>query len=205
MTSRYRLALAAACVALLGLMTPSVLRADNLVQNGDFSVPCCIGGGADWTVTPAAQGSDYFFGIDGATSYTIAGFGAGVPGYYDTISQTLTTQSGYGYTISFLVENLESTSSADFQVLWDGTGVLDIPGTDATDLGNYTLYSINVDGAGSDTLGFEGYNPPSWYYLTDVSVSTDGPLGTTPEPSSLLLLGPGLLGMCWLMRRRLMA
>jgi len=33
--------------------------------------------------------------------------------------------------------------------------------------------------------------------LDDVSVDQ------TPEPSGLLLLGTGLLGMCWLMRRKL--
>ena len=82
-----------------------------------------------------------------------------------------------------------------------------MPGTSSVDSGALTLYSVNVAATGgSSTLSFGGYQVPSWYDLTNVSVSTDGPLNTTtPEPSSLFLLGTGLAGLGGLIRRKLMA
>jgi hypothetical protein len=187
--------LAALTVAFLGLLTPSALRADNLVVNGDFSSE-----GANWTLTNAATGSDFYFG----TRY--AEFAGTSAGYYDTISQTIGTQSGYEYTISFELQNNELTSDADFQVLWNGIEVFDESGLSADDYGSYTLYTVTVDGTGSDTLSFAGYQVPSEYYLTDVTVSTDGPVsGVTPEPSCFYLLGSGLVALGGLMRRKLRA
>jgi len=193
MNVRFRFALSALCVVFLGLLAPSVTRADDLVTNGDFSYTG--NPGYDWTLIYANEGSDFYFN----TGY--AAFGA-VSTDYDTITQKLDTLPDYEYTLSFELENEVSTSAADFQVLWNGAEVLDVPGTDPTDIGAFTPYSVNVVGVGDDTLGFAGLQNPSWYNLTDVSVS---PAGVTPEPSSLLLLGTGLAALGGLVRRKLKA
>jgi hypothetical protein len=99
MTARFRLTLSVLSVALLGLLAPLALRADNLVFNGNFA-----SGGTDWTFTPAAQGSDFNFGS--AYSTTTANFGGVSAGYYDTITQSLSTQSGYGYTLRACLRSL---------------------------------------------------------------------------------------------------
>ena len=53
------------------------------------------------------------------------------------------------------------------------------------------LRSLLEDGSGN----FESY-------LTDGSSATPGPIVTTPEPSSLLLLGSGITGLAGVFRRR---
>jgi|ERR1035438_4189977 hypothetical protein len=185
MIVRFRFAFSILCVVLLGLLAPSVLRADNIVTNGDFSAS-----GANWIFTPAASGSDFHFDVGDAA------FGGVSAGSYDTISQVLTTDPGVDYTLTFSLQNATGTSDADFQALWNGAGVLDVPGTSSF---GYTTFTVDVIGTGSDTLGFEGYQVPSWYNLTNVDVEA------TPEPSSLLLLGSGLAVLGGLVRRKLRA
>jgi hypothetical protein len=192
MNSRYRVALAVVCLALLGLMTPSALRADNLVANGGFETGDLTG----WTQT-SFSGSLFGIGTNGSgphSGYYAADFGA-MNNNYDTISQTLATSNGTGYIVSFWLANSsgDGGGGTDFQVLWNGTSLDDIAITAAF---GYTEYTFYVMGTGSDTLSFEGYNGPGWTSLDDVSVDV------TPEPSSIYLLGTALLVMCGLVMRR---
>ena len=181
----------AVCVVLLGLMTPSALRADNIVVNGGFET----GDFSGWTYPHNSS----YLKVNGNTPYSgsyAAAFGA-INNVYDTVSQELATSKGTSYTLSFWLANtydpyLES-DSADFQVLWNGTSLEDIITTTAF---GYTEFTFTVTGTGKDVLSFEGYNDPSWTYLDDVSVDV------TPEPSSIYLLGTALLVMCGLVMRR---
>jgi hypothetical protein len=65
----------------------------------------------------------------------------------------------------------------------------------------WTKYSFAVTGTGSDTILLSFRDDPAWMALDNVSVSQ----GTTPEPSSLLLLGSGLLTLGGAIRRKVRA
>jgi hypothetical protein len=70
--------------------------------------------------------------------------------------------------------------------------------------GGYTNYQfLRTGGPGATTrLDFQGYNPPAWEYLDDVSVtlSTDGP--SVPEPGTFTLAGIAMLALAAGIRAR---
>jgi hypothetical protein len=68
---------------------------------------------------------------------------------------------------------------------------------------NWSEYSFSVTGTGIDTISFNERDDPAYMALDNVSVSPVG--GTTPEPSSLLLLGSGLLAVGGVIRRKFQA
>lgn len=68
-------------------------------------------------------------------------------------------------------------------------------------LQNYGLVTVSGIASGSSTvLSFSGFNVPDSTGLDDVSV-----VATVPEPSSLMLLGSGALGLIGVIRRKLRA
>jgi hypothetical protein len=85
-----------------------------------------------------------------------------------------------------------------FTASWDGVTEYIAP----TTAFGYTHVQFTALGAGSDTLTFASYQVPAFYYLDDVSAL---PASPTPEPSSILLFGTGLLGFGGILRRRLLA
>jgi hypothetical protein len=68
---------------------------------------------------------------------------------------------------------------------------------------NWSEFSFTETGTGSDTIQFAFRDDPAYMALDNVSVSPVGP--TTPEPSSLLLLGSGLLTVGGVIRRKFQA
>jgi hypothetical protein len=172
----------------------------NLVQNGGFET----GNLTDWTLTPpfASGDVDVNFGTGYVHSgtYAVQFIDSGPP--YDTLSQTLTTQAGTDYDLTFWIQvQGVKTSQADFYVSWDGTKIGDYPATATLFL--YNEYQIVVTGTGSDTLSFSAYDNPGAYGLDDVSVT---PLGVSaPEGGSALLdllLAAGACGGAMLLAGR---
>lgn len=80
---------------------------------------------------------------------------------------------------------------------WDGTEIYNAPFIQFP----YTQFSFNESGTGSDTLKFVGYATVGGYALDDVSL-TPSP---TPEPASIIFFGTGILGIIFVMRKRLFA
>ncbi len=113
------------------------------------------------------------------------------------ISQTISDTAGQPYNFSFWFASV-GDSPSDFSAQWNGNTLFSC--TDCNTGVNYTQFSFMVTGTGSDTITFNGRDDPSWMALDNISVT---PAGTTPEPSSFLLLGSGVLAIGGAIRRKM--
>ncbi|MGD0660604.1 MAG: choice-of-anchor C family protein [Syntrophorhabdales bacterium] len=199
----------------LVLVAPSLAQATNLVANGDFAGGPTIvdsfttlfpGSTAipDWTVGPTGS-------IDYITGYWQAppGGGAGVsldmdgnsPGSITT-TNSFATSLGVTYDVTFyLAGNPDGPpTTKDLQVTVGGTVqdfTFDTTGDSRTNMG-WTQESFSFIGTGSPmslTFASLDTNTPYGPAVGDVSITA------VPEPSILLFLGAGLIGLTAFRRR----
>ncbi len=191
----------AALLVFTSLGATAAFAAPNLVNNGSFETGDFTG----WTMTDGSLElvvSGPFSAYSGAQDgswYSVWG-NIGGDG---TISQTISDTAGQHYTFSFWFASVGDDPS-DFSAMWDSNTVFSQ--TDPNTGAAWTQFSFDVVGTGSDTISFHGRDDPAWMALDNVSVSAGtgtGTGGTTPEPSSLLLLGSGVLAMGGAIRRKL--
>jgi hypothetical protein len=170
--------------------------AQNLLVNGSFETGDFTGWNQTGLEEVVSGAFAYYSGAEDGAYYSVWG-NIGSDG---SISQSFTDVAGQHYTFSFWFA-ANGDNPSDFSAYWDGTQLLSLsnPSTGAA----WTEYTFTgLVGTGSDTITFNGRDDPSWMALDNISV-TPQTGGTVPEPSSLLLLGSGVLGLGGVIRRKL--
>ncbi|HUI84136.1 MAG TPA: PEP-CTERM sorting domain-containing protein [Candidatus Binatia bacterium] len=189
--------LAVVAVALLCLAAPMV-SAQNLLTNGGFEGGSFSGWttGGNFEFSQVTSGAfDVYTGAEEGTFYATFG-----PVTTDgTISQSFNDTAGAQYVFSFYYA-ADGDDPSDFSAFWNGTPVLSL--TDPNTGAQWTLESFMETGTGHDTISFSFRDDPAYIALDNVSVSPVS-TGTTPEPSSFLLLGTGVLALGGVVRRKL--
>jgi len=179
-------------VAALALASGGALSAQNLVVNGGFEA-------GDWTGWTISQpyGMRVFDATSEDATIHSGSFTAGLGSTPATdLSQTLATVAGQTYELSYWLQVRTSTPPNDEFIATIGDQTL-FSGTNLPETNDYTEYSyVFVALSDSTTLTFTSYDPPSYFYLDDVSVTA------VPEPSTCAAFaGLAVLGLC-LVRRR---
>jgi hypothetical protein len=211
--SRFSMLFAAAALCLgatskaFGISSCDLLT-DNIVTNCGFETGDFTG----WTVVDS---SDYS-GVDGHNPHS--GYNAADLGAYETIatlSQTLPTVAGSYYEFLFYLENEVGVDANG--VPYPGTNFFSVTLTNDVgqtttlfsennipEVNSYSPYLYFFFGTGSDTITFNYENNPSYFDLDDIIVVDPPPptSSATPEPSSILLMGTGLLAMAGVLVRR---
>ena len=174
--------------------------AQNLLTNGSFEADG--GSFTGWTTggnfedTEVVSGAFYeYTGAEDGNFYAALG----PVGSDGTLSQTFNDQAGAQYTISFWFASVGDNPS-DFSVAWDGNTLLSF--TNPNTGSSWTQFTLQAPGTGTDTLTFSFRDDPGYIALDNVSVTAQSG-GTVPEPSSILLLGSGVLAMAGVIRRKI--
>lgn len=171
-------------------------QAQNLVVNGGFET----GDFSGWEQVNDTSFSGVVLGAFGGEEppegeYQ-AFFGPTDPGG-GGILQTIETEAGGEYNLSFFLANLGNPPNA-FGLFWDG-GFVSID-FDQDPFG-YTQFFQTLTASGTSTqLGFIFYHEPSFYLLDDVVLTAAD--AAIPEPATwaLMIAGFGMVGAS--MRRR---
>jgi hypothetical protein len=183
-------------------------QAGNLVANcgfesGDFTGWTVSGNdvpGEQGNLYGVEQGADPFDGMSPHSGNNQAYF-ADLVSNASTLSQNLATQAGKNYVISFYLAQDTTPGTGE------GSNSLDVMfgGTTLENVSNvavegYTEYSFLASATSSSTsLKLTLGNGLGEFLLDDVSVVA---AATVPEPSSIAVIGIGMLAMLYAVRRR---
>lgn len=196
--------LASAARRVVGLTTLVAIAsapaiAQNLVTNPGFEANG--GSTTGYTVTPDAGAAGLVKIALGNNAHTgNAALFMGSATGSSQLSQMLTTTAGQGYNISFWAYNpgFADDGPNSLRVLFGGQQVFG----QAINNTGYQLFTAFATASSNSSL-FQMYvtNPADFTHLDDISVTAAG-TSTVPEPSSLALLGTGIIGLVPIVRRR---
>ncbi len=195
-----------ACATALALcLMASPVFAINLIQDGSFESAVATVYG------PGPIGDGWFVGtnnieiLNNSQGYGIAHTGQQFADldYFlnaNSLYQTMATQQGQSYLVAFWLS--DDVGGNPLTVTWGSQTLFNGPTPDLGS-GNYELLTFNVLGTGnSTTLTFTSQYTHNGggigAVIDDVSVDT-----TVPEPSSLIMLGSGVLAAAAGIRRKL--
>ena len=181
------------------LMCAPMAFGQNLLSNGGFETGDFTGWttGGNFEDTEVVSGAFYeYSGAQEGNFYAVLG----PVGSDGTLSQSFADHAGTSYTFSFWIASVGDNPS-DFSAYWDGTAVLSLTNPDTG--ANWSEYSFTETGTGNDTISFSFRDDPAYIALDNVSVAAQSGTSTVPEPSSLLLMGSGALGLLGVVRRKL--
>ena len=165
--------------------------AQNIVTNGGFETGDFTG----FTVNSPSGLTSVGYDSPHSGSFA-AGFGSFLG--QESISQALTTSPGQMYNISFWALNPTQDGTNSLMFAFGGT---QFTPTNVNDV--YTQFMFSGVATGNSTmLQIFGENSADRTHVDDISVSAAG-MSTVPEPSSLALLGTGLVGLVPIVRRKL--
>jgi hypothetical protein len=187
------------CAAALPLSAGSLAPCDsqpgNLVANCGFETGDFSGWTTGGNFGATGVASD-FYAYSGANSGTYFAY-LGPVGSDGILSQTLTTNPGDSYTVSFYLDAVGDGTS-DFSAYWNTDVLMSVGNPNTGDV--WTQYLFTVTGTGSDTIQLNFRDDPAYIALDDVVVLDAGT--AIPEPGSLGLLISGLAVVILARRRR---
>src|SRR5262249_31224588 len=96
------------------------------------------------------------------------------------IDQTIPTVAGQGYDVTFWLENDDTSGNNRFCASFGSVTLVPEATQSAFGYTQYTFTNV-VPGANAD-LHFIFFNPPTYFYLDDVCVTTSG--GGSPTPTA---------------------
>jgi hypothetical protein len=205
--NRYKLAVFAVAALVCGAASEAQAT-PNLIVNGDFATPD-VGSGytffssiAGWTVNQDAIEVDYT-PILGMACYTANCQSAEVDANtFDTISQTISgLHPGSQYTLSWGYGDRPGSGPQQLDVSLGGSPITSDFGTGTTGLWTLNSFIITAT-ATSEVLSFAAVDTSGIGGAPSVGNEVDGvSLVGVPEPTSMVLLGSGMLGL-GLFRRR---
>lgn len=200
-----------ACLVLLAavLLFAAQAGAANLIQNGSFQ----SGTFADWTIGTTSNGT-WGSGFPTVTTWPLGGMNAaeGQVGEVNfdgtqqggTLTQTFTAVAGPATeSLLWAAQGSGNADGGEFTMILNGVQIAQFDTGTINGLLNGTLTASAPTVAGVNTLEIDvtrrfistGGTPFQWVTGVDVE--------GVPEPSSILLLGVGALGLAGVLRRKL--
>jgi hypothetical protein len=187
------------------LASPLLASAANLVTNGSFEADAMPNGSwsiysnlTGWTGTPNIELRDNVAGaaFDGLNYVELDTY------YNSGMFQDVATVTGAHYNLSFAYSPRPGTGNTnDINVLWNGSLIAPLAGSNGDGVNHWTVYNIDVIGAAGATsrLTFNAAGVSDSYggSLDAVSLTS-----AVPEPQTYALLLAGLGAVFFMGRRR---